>query len=88
MKVIYPGPNVTGEARTIPVYYGAHGVGLRPGENEIPDEAAAALLAAGHVTKPEDAPAEAPRPSEFVRGRGRGRSADARVAEPPLGTEE
>lgn len=52
MKVHYPGPAVTGDAREIPVYYGALGVGVKPGENEIDDEAATTLLKLGHVMSP------------------------------------
>jgi hypothetical protein len=71
MKVVYGGKNATEHLRS--------GVLLKPGENEVPDEAAAAMLAAGLVEKPSAAltgapAAPAPEPetaSSVQRRRGR-----------------
>jgi len=49
MKVLFPGPNVSEEAGKGRCSFGAFGVELVPGENEIPEEAAKALLASGVV---------------------------------------
>jgi len=66
MKVIYPGPKVTGADRTRSRYFGAYGVELMVGENDVPDGVATQLLRDGVAAKP--APhVEAPRRRGFRR---------------------
>jgi hypothetical protein len=74
MKVIFPGPAVTGETRTIPTYYGALGVGVVVGENDLEIEPAAVLLQAGHVVLHAADPEPEPQPVEVARMRGRSRT--------------
>lgn len=60
MKIFFPGPKVQGIARTLPGMYGALGVSVQPGENEIEDAIAERLIAMGQVTRVEQLPVAEP----------------------------
>jgi len=61
VRIIYPGPKVEGEARKGAHYYGALGVLLKVGENEVPEEIGERLVALGQAERPASPEPEKPK---------------------------